>query len=162
MKILILLSLFITLAFQSISQNSTADTIDTDFKSYVNFKGQNIAYAQMKILLRDCPASQSYQSNSGAMSAFAQVLAGIGGFGIGYPIGSAIGGKNKPIWAMAAVGAGLIGLAIPLAISATKSQKKAVAAFNEYQRNGTKPTSFNLIKMNLVIHTNSVGLVFNL
>ena len=53
-----------------------------------------------------------------------------GGFLIGYPVGTAIGG-GEPKWAMAGIGAGLLIIAIPISSGANKKVKKAIRLYNK-------------------------------
>lgn len=58
------------------------------------------------------------------------VVSYLGGFLIGWPIGTAIGG-GEPQWGMALAGAGFIALGIPLSIGYTKHVKNAVNKYND-------------------------------
>jgi hypothetical protein len=55
----------------------------------------------------------------------------IGGFLIGWPLGNLIAGE-KPQWIMAGIGAGVIGLTIPLDKAYKKHAKKAIALYNAH------------------------------
>lgn len=57
------------------------------------------------------------------------VFSYIGGFMIGWPIGTAIAGGD-PEWAMAGIGAGLIGISIPFSASYTRHARNGVAIYN--------------------------------
>ena len=57
------------------------------------------------------------------------ILSYAGGFMIGWPIGTAIGG-GKPAWALAGIGGGLVAVAIPLSISSNKKMETAVRQYN--------------------------------
>jgi hypothetical protein len=59
----------------------------------------------------------------------ANVLGFVGGFLIGWPIGTAIGG-GEPAWALAGAGAGILAVAIPINSSANKKVKQAVDIYN--------------------------------
>jgi len=65
------------------------------------------------------------------------VLGFIGGFMIGWPLGTAIGGGD-PSWALAGIGAGVLAVAIPLQSSASKKLKSATELYN---RGNTLPAS---------------------
>jgi len=58
----------------------------------------------------------------------ADIFAYTGGFLIGWPIGTAIGG-GEPEWALAGVGAGLAAIAIPFTSGAKKNLEKAVEVY---------------------------------
>ena len=59
----------------------------------------------------------------------ATIMGGVGGFMVGWPIGTAIGG-GEPNWIMAGIGAGLIVVAIPLSQNYNKKAKQAVDTYN--------------------------------
>ncbi len=60
---------------------------------------------------------------------FAVVLGGIGGGLIGYPVGTALGGGDAN-WTLAAIGAGVLAIGIPIANGANKKAKQAVDIYN--------------------------------
>jgi hypothetical protein len=74
------------------------------------------AYAEMKIANKNYVASLFFQIP--------------GGFLIGYPIGTAIGGGD-PNWTMAAIGAGLVIVAIPLISGYNKHATNGVNIYNK-------------------------------
>ena len=79
-----------------------------------------------------------------------------GGFMVGWPIGTAIGG-GEPNWTMAGIGAGLIIVSIPISQTFNKQAKQAVETYN----GGLQTSSFwdeNEIK--LTIAGNGIGLTF--
>jgi hypothetical protein len=59
----------------------------------------------------------------------ASVIGFVGGGLVGWPIGTAIGGGDAN-WVLAGVGAGLIGVSIPIASGANKKTKEAVETYN--------------------------------
>jgi hypothetical protein len=78
------------------------------------------------------PNAEAYKEFKKARgnNGFAQVLGFAGGALIGWPIGTALGGGD-PQWGLAAGGAGLILLAIPLTISYKKHAEKAIDLYNK-------------------------------
>ena len=78
---------------------------------------------------------KSAQSNN----TMATIVGAIGGFLVGWPVGTALGGGD-PNWTMAAIGGGLIVVSIPIITKANKQSRLAIAAYNE----GLKTTSFNV------------------
>lgn len=66
----------------------------------------------------------------------AQVMGFIGGFMIGWPLGTAIAGGD-PEWGLMAGGAGILLLSIPLNTGYSKHARQAVAIYN----GGSDPTS---------------------
>lgn len=53
-----------------------------------------------------------------------------GGFLIGWPLGSLVGGRD-PNWALVGIGAGLIAIGIPFSGSAVRHAKESVRIYNE-------------------------------
>ncbi len=74
------------------------------------------AYAEMKIA----------RTNSTA----ANVLGAIGGFMVGFSLGSLLVGKD-PNWGVVGAGAGFIGISIPFSIAFNKHARKAARIYNE-------------------------------
>jgi hypothetical protein len=103
-------------------------------------KTNNEAYSLVK----------SAQSNN----TIASVIGGVGGFMVGWTLGTALGG-GEPNWAVAGVGAGLIVVSIPISHSFNKKVKKAVETYNR----GFQTSSFwDDNKLNLSLKGNGIGL----
>jgi hypothetical protein len=96
------------------------------------------AYAEMKI------ANSNYIA-----SLFLQIP---GGFLIGYPIGTAIGGGD-PNWTMTAIGAGLVIVAIPLVSGYNKHATNSVRIYNK----GIKASSIPVLSMSFGPTANGIG-----
>ena len=77
----------------------------------------------------------------------------IGGFLIGWPLGTALGGGD-PNWGLAAAGAGVLVVAIPIMSSANKKLTQAMDIYN----NGS---SQQMGKLDLKIMSTKVGLVYS-
>lgn len=84
---------------------------------------------------------------------FAYGLSLAGGFCIGWPIGTMLGGGD-PAWALLGVGAGLIAISIPLSIAYGKHAKKAVNLYNE----DVSKTSYETIDFNIGFTAQGIGL----
>lgn len=109
--------------------SDSIDVISNFYGTRFYYKNQPIKAKDFKVLLQ--PNAEAYNSYKSARTsnAFSTILSYAGGFLIGWPIGTAIGG-GKPEWALAGIGGGLVALAIPLAISSNKKMKKAVHLYN--------------------------------
>jgi len=116
--------------------------------------GKILTLPQLENLMKtNAEASKIFKSVK-TTNVFLSILSYSGGFCVGYPIGQAIGGGD-PIWEMAAVGAGLIIIAIPIANGLTKKMNKAVDVYN----GGIRSTSFwDDKELKLQITGNGVGL----
>lgn len=84
----------------------------------------------------------------------ANVLAFAGGFMVGWPVGTAIGGGD-PNWGLAAVGGGLLLATIPLVNGFNKNAIAAVELYNGSLRN---PTSLRPCTIKFCVNPNGVGL----
>lgn len=73
-------------------------------------------------------------------SVMATILGVAGGALVGYPIGQALGG-GEPRWVMAAVGGGMIVIAVPIGASADGHVQSAVEIHNTAFGAGTPPTA---------------------
>lgn len=76
-----------------------------------------------------------------------------GGFLIGYPIGTAVAG-GKANWTLAAIGAGLVVVAIPLISGFNKHATNGVNIYNK----GLKVSPMHSSSMSLGFSTNGIGL----
>lgn len=90
--------------------------------------------------------SEAFKLASSAKSSYgaSNVLGAIGGFMVGWPLGTAIAGGN-PEWGLAAAGAAVLVVAIPISSSSTKKMKEAAAIYN----NGLSTSSSLQLKFNL-------------
>jgi len=105
------------------------------------------------------PNDQAYQQIKSAQSSYtlATIIGGVGGFMVGWPIGTALGG-GEPNWTMAGIGAGLIVVSIPITQSFNKKAKQAVETYN----GGLRTSSFwdkNELKLSMT--GNGIGLTLN-
>lgn len=87
------------------------------------------AYAEMKLANSNYVASMFFQLP--------------GGFLIGYPIGTALGGGD-PNWTMAAIGASLVIISIPLISGYNRHATNAVNIYNKGISSASKPLSLRL------------------
>lgn len=90
-------------------------------------------------------------------STFALILSSVGGFLVGWPIGTAIGGGD-PNWTLAAIGAGLIVISIPLYQSA---KSKARQGMNTSDGELQTSSHWNKSELNFSVTGNGIGLVLS-
>jgi hypothetical protein len=84
------------------------------------------------------------------------VFAYIGGFLVGWPIRTAIGG-GEPNWTLAAIGAGAIVIAIPFSVAGTRHACTAVSIYN----NSIKQQQQSNGKLNIELTSNGLGVRLN-
>ena len=101
---------------------------------------------------------QAYSQIQSAKSTytFASIIGFAGGFMVGWPIGTALGG-GEPNWTMAGIGAGLIVVSIPISQKFNKQARQAVDTYN----GGLQTSSFwNERELRFCMTGNGVGLTF--
>lgn len=118
--------------------------------------GKPLALNTMANMMKDDAEAGGYLKKARTSASIANVLGYAGGFLIGYPIGTAIGG-GKPAWALAVVGCGLVVIALPLSSAAGRDAKTAADIYNANRRN----LSFNQ-KCDLRLGLSATGLLLRL
>ena len=72
------------------------------------------------------------------------IFGGIGGFCIGYPLGTLLGGGD-PIWFIAGIGVGFLAIGIPIAITGDRRLAEGVVLYNQgLQQKNTNTVYFRL------------------
>lgn len=105
---------------------------------------QQLSLKQLQNQLQPNDAAYKLVKSARGSNTFATILGAAGGFLVGWPLGTAIGGGD-PNWTMAAIGGGLIGVSVPVSIGANKKLKKAVAIYNDaLVTTGSKPSPLQL------------------
>lgn len=154
--ILTLLSVIMSFAFGQTASDSIL--MRKVFGGYQFYQGeQRLNINQLVNTMK--PNEQAYKQIKSAQSTYTMVmiLNYAGGFMVGWPLGTAIGG-GEPNWALAGIGAGLIVVAIPISQSFNKKAKQAVGTYN----GGLQTSSFwdkNELKLSLT--GNGIGLTLN-
>lgn len=92
--------------------------------------GKEVDRDSMIAQLEREPEAADELSGYGGFHGAALVTGAVGGALVGWPVGSAVAGNDNPPWVMAGVGAVLIVLAIPAAITADNKLESAVDAHN--------------------------------
>ncbi len=91
--------------------------------------GNKMSMGDLSNTMKSNPESLKLINKAKSNNLLASIIGGVGGFMIGYPIGTAIGG-GEANWTLAGIGAGLIVIGIPISSSANKNTKKAVDLYN--------------------------------
>lgn len=91
--------------------------------------------AQVADLLKANPEASALFSSGRTSYTVSSVVGSIGGFMLGYTVGTSLGG-GKANWTIGAIGAGIAVASIPLSVSATKKVRKAIALYNEGPKTG--------------------------
>jgi hypothetical protein len=158
-KIAIILTLLaVSMSFTFGQTASDSISMKKVFGGYQFYQGeQRLNVNQLVNTMK--PNNQAYQQIKSAQSTYtlATIIGGVGGFMVGWPIGTALGG-GEPNWTMAGIGAGLIVVSIPISQSFNKKAKQAVETYN----GGLQTSSFwdkNELKLSLT--GNGIGLTLN-
>ena len=158
-KIAIILTLLVvSMSFTFGQTASDSISMKKVFGGYQFYQGeQRLNVNQLVNTMK--PNNQAYQQIKSAQSIYtlSTIIGGVGGFMVGWPIGTALGG-GEPNWTMAGIGAGLIVVSIPISQSFNKKAKQAVETYNS----GLQTNSFwdkNELKLSLT--GNGLGLTLN-
>lgn len=114
--------------------------------------GRNLTPRQLMNIMKinpDAYAEMKTANSNYVASMFFQLP---GGFLIGYPLGTAIAGGD-PNWTLAAIGAGLVVISIPLISGYNKHANQAVNIYNK----GLISNSKTISQMSLGLTANGIG-----
>lgn len=98
--------------------------------------GRALDRESMREVLETEPEASPYVARSKVLATTSLVLGAVGGALLGWPLGQALGGAERPLWELAAVGGGAIAISIPLGVWSDKSWSLAVDAHNRRFDNG--------------------------
>lgn len=157
MKNILTLGLLFLMTYCFYGQN-ISDTIETKNALGVIFLQNGKKLTPRNLLEISSSNAESYKEMKIAKSNYdvGSVFGFAGGFMVGWPIGTAIGG-GEPNWTLAVVGAGLIVISIPFSTAYSKHARKAVEIYN----NGLKQTGSSTVEFRLGLTFNGVGLKIN-
>jgi hypothetical protein len=156
---LILCVLFCFISLSTFSQSSDsiqATKISGGYKYELN--GNIMNFETMSHMMQNNIEATQLLNKAKGSSGFANVLGYVGGFLVGYPLGTALGG-GQANWTLAAIGAGIFVIALPIASSANKNLKQAVDVYNS----SLNQTSYKQpeYELKLGINPNGLGLTLN-
>lgn len=124
--------LFFVMTFAFAISSISAQRIEME-KGFGGYKytqdGNRLTMGALVKTMESNPEAHVLIKKAKGNNVFASILGGAGGFLIGYPLGTAIGGGD-PNWVMAGIGAGLVIISIPISSGATKNARKAVDLYN--------------------------------
>jgi len=121
------------------------------------YKGEELTGLRLEDVIDNNAEAARYFNKAKGSAGFGNVLGYAGGFMIGWPIGTALGG-GKANWTMAAIGCGLLVIAIPIVSSANHNVLKAVNAFNQESLTSSRNTYYNIT---LGMNQSGLGLAIN-
>lgn len=159
-KNVLLLALFI-MSLSSAFGQTEADSIAINkvFGGYqYSLRGLPLTMNQLRMSLQSNEEAQAQLKSAQSSYVLTMVFSYAGGFMVGYPIGTAIGGGD-PNWKVAAIGLGLIAVAIPISRNFSTKTNQAVKTYNE----GLTTTSSRTKKeLKMTMTENGIGLRLSL
>lgn len=135
--------------FLGTSHSSAQNLSDTIYmknpkKIFFYQHGIKLTPQQMVEVTASNPEAHRLMRKARTNATVAGILGFAGGFFIGYPIGTAIGG-GKPNWGLAAAGAGLLLTSAPFSVSYSRNAKNAMNVYNSgLTRTGQRRVDFRL------------------
>lgn len=91
--------------------------------------GLQLSLGQLRSIMQADQQAYAEIKSANTTNTFATIISTAGGFLLGYPLGTALGGGN-PNWTMAGVGAGLIVVSLPIAGKANRKALNAIETYN--------------------------------
>ena len=154
--IIALLAINISFSFaQTVNDSVLIKKVGKDYQFYQNDEKLNMS--QLLVILRQNDLALKQIKSAQASHTFGLVLGMAGGFMVGYPIGTALGG-GEPNWTSAIVGGALVAVAIPISMSFTKKAHRAIETYNA----GLQTTSFwDTHELRFSFAANGVGFTLN-
>lgn len=154
-KINIILIVIISSFNLAMGQTNDSITMKKVVGGYQFFQGEErLTVNQLVKTMKTNSEAYSLVKSAQSNNTVASVIGGIGGFMVGWNLGTALGG-GEPNWGVAGIGAGLIVVSIPISLSFNKKVKKAVETYNR----GFQTSSFwDDNKLNLSLKSNGIGL----
>ena len=135
MKQLLLVFIFTSsCVLHAFSQDSTRkDTISIIKSGMGGIKlsqhGETLNMQKLTEIIKPNPDAYTYLKKAKTNSAFSLLFSAIGGFAIGWELGSSLGGKSIN-WAVMGGGIGAVAISIPFAVGTNRNARKAVEIYN--------------------------------
>lgn len=118
--------------------------------------GDRLNFTQLARVVKPNPEAYKLAKSAKANNIYSSIIGGVGGFMLGWNIGTAIGGGN-PNWLVAGAGASLIVIAIPISNSGMKQARRAAELYNDSAGYGILK---NKQEWHLSLGSQGTGLVF--
>jgi len=157
MKKALLILTFFTACLAFCCGQTTADTLTLKKErgDYRFYQGENrLPTSQFIMTLKSNEQAYKQFKSAQANYTLALVLSYTGGFLIGYPIGTAIGG-GEPEWALAGIGLGLVAISFPINQGYIVKTKSAINTYNRSLQSSTKRDKSEL---KLTLNGSGIGL----
>ena len=138
-----ILPLFFLITSLSAFVQAQSDTIEIEGKHFY-YHGLELTSKELSDVVSTNQDSKREIKKAKNKEITVRAIGYAAGFCIGYPIGTAIGGGD-PEWAFLGVGVGLVLVAIPLVVTHSKNNRRAVFLFNQQKKKiAQRPVAVNL------------------
>lgn len=158
MKTKLLFLIIMMSAMAGFSQNGEISIEKSAWGTKFYQNGKLLNYKGLQKAVSNNEEALAFAKKAGSNNTAAAFLTFPGGFLIGYPLGQAIGG-GQPNWELAAIGAGLILVSIPLSSAANKNAKKSISIYNASLKDKVILQKKHKAQFNLGLTSNGVGVV---
>ena len=150
-----LITMTMSLAFGQTKTDSIS--MKKVFGGYQFYQGpESLSVKQLVKTMESNPEAYGLMKDAQSTYTLASVFGIAGGFLVGWPIGTAIGG-GEPNWTLAGIGAGLIIVSIPISKKFNKQARQAVKSFNSnLEVSSLRKTN----EWRLAMTDDGIGLVF--
>jgi hypothetical protein len=158
-RAILLIPVFVCFALHSFSQASHDSILIKNVLGGYQYYQDNkrIKFADLVKQMESNEQAYMHIKKTKTNNVWTTVFSGIGGFLIGWPLGTALGGGD-PKWEMAGIGAGLVVVSIPFSIKANKEARTAVGIYNEKYRSNS---FLRHTEIHFAVGNNRVGLKMN-
>ena len=154
-SIILIIGLIVSVSVYSQLRNDSIQRYKSGGSYRYEQSGRVLTLNDMTLLMNQNTVASAYLAKAKSSYLVSNILGGVGGFCIGYPLGVAIAG-GRPNWTVFALGCGFVVVAIPISISSTKNVKMAVDTFNRDKTvSGTIKNGYDL---KLGVTQNGLGL----
>lgn len=154
MRILLAILFMTCVVIQSPAQRTGTIEIKKNFwGTTYRQNNQKLTPAELMETLKANPAAYNEMKKARTNQTFSSIFSGVGGFMVGWPIGTAAGGGDAN-WTLAGIGAGLIVAAIPFEIAFSKRARNSINMYNS----GPGKSSWSKPQLNLGFTRHGMGM----
>ncbi|MBI9034971.1 MAG: hypothetical protein JEZ03_10920 [Bacteroidales bacterium] len=128
-------------------------TIRKGLSTTFMMNGERLKPRELTQILQVNPQAATEISKANTNNTIGMICGGVGGFLVGYQLGTVLGGRDANMTA-AIIGAGLVGVSIPFSLAYNAHVRNAVDIYNK----GLEQANLRSIECQLGLCANGVGL----
>lgn len=151
--IVLILLMAVTLTNLNAQQGGTIEIRKSFWGTTYRQNDRKLTPGELMETLKTNPAAYTEMKKARTNQTFSSIFSGVGGFMVGWPIGTAAGG-GEANWTLAGIGAGLIVAAIPFEIAFNKRARNAINTYNS----GSGKSSWRKPQVNLGFTQHGMGM----